>query len=391
MKIVHTSDWHLGKKLKNRERITEQREVLNNLVNYVEENNVDLVIIAGDVYDTYSPPAEAEELFFNVIKKLSNGKRAVLVISGNHDDSDRLFASSVLAERYGVYFAGAKLYKPQNLERIKLVENNENTFVFEDLSGERVFFNALSYPTEARLKEKVNDNESYDDKIIRWLNNGAKFNVNNYPEIVVSHLFMLGGEASSTERSIDLGGARRVGKSVISNNVIYTALGHLHKKQVVSNEKNIRYSGSILEYAFDEAGISKTFTCFDVLNGKVCNLVDVSFVGGTKLKTIEVSGYENCFDVLNNFKDYYVELILHTDRPLTTEESRLLQSNYPNLVIIEIVTKEDEIDILEKDRRKMSDEELFTAHYRNMYGVEPENDVLELFLQLINEGELWNH
>ena len=111
MKIVHTSDWHLGKKLKNRERITEQREVLNNLVNYVEENNVDLVIIAGDVYDTYSPPAEAEELFFNVIKKLSNGKRAVLVISGNHDDSDRLFASSVLAERYGVYFASAKLYK----------------------------------------------------------------------------------------------------------------------------------------------------------------------------------------------------------------------------------------------------------------------------------------
>ena len=122
MKIVHTSDWHLGKKLKNRERITEQREVLNSLVNYVENNNVDLVIIAGDVYDTYSPPAEAEELFFNIIKQLSNGKRAVLVISGNHDDSDRLYASSVLAESYGVYFAGAKLYKPQNLERIKLLK-----------------------------------------------------------------------------------------------------------------------------------------------------------------------------------------------------------------------------------------------------------------------------
>ena len=391
MKIIHTSDWHLGKKLKNRERIIEQKEVLFNFCNYVDSVNADVVIIAGDVYDTYSPPAEAEELFFDVIKKLSNYKRAVLIISGNHDDNDRLYASYSLAEEYGVYFAGAKNYTEKTLTNVKLVKNNENTFVFEDNNGEKVFFNALSYPTEARLKEKVNDNESYDEKIKRWISNGAKYNHDNLPEILVTHLFMLGGEGSSTERPIDLGGIRRVNHGVINDNCIYTALGHLHKKQCVSTTKNVYYSGSILEYAFDEAGILKTFNEFDVIQGKVCNLKHVPYVGGRKLKTLEVEGFLNCEAVLNNYNEYYVELILHTDRPLSTEETKFLHAKFENLISLEITTKEDEIDFSSVDRRKLSDEELFVSHYKNLYGAEPEKEVLELFLKIIaTEDDKWN-
>lgn len=387
MKIIHTSDWHLGIKLKNRERIIEQKEILNNFCSYVDTVNADLVLIAGDVYHTYSPPADAEELFFDTVKKLSNGKRAVIVISGNHDDSDRLFASRSLAESFGVYFAGSKEYSFKQLENVTLISSSKNTFTFEDKFGERVFINALSFPTEARLKEKVNEDESYNDKIKRWINEGAAYNVENLPEILLTHLFMLGGEVGSTEKPIDLGGARLVNPNVINENCIYTALGHLHKPQTVSNIKNIYYSGSILEYAFDETGAEKSFIEFDVLNRQVCNLKKIPYIGGNKLKSVEIIGYANCFEVLENLKDYYVELILHTDKPLSTEETNAI-SKYSNVVNFEIVTKEDELQSEVIDRRKLNDKELFISHYKNMYGSEPENDLLELYLKLISTEEL---
>lgn len=388
MKIIHTSDWHLGKKLKNRDRIDEQRIVLFNFVNYVKSVNADLVIIAGDVYDTYSPSADAEELFFSVIKALSDGERAVVIISGNHDDSDRLFAARVLCEDCGVFFADGKPYKNVKLKNVSLTFNKDCAFIFEDNSGEKIFINALSYPTEARLKEKIDDNESYDDKIKRWILNGSAYNTENLPEILVSHLFMLGGESSSTERAIDLGGARRVSRSVINDNCVYTALGHLHKRQTVSKEKNVYYSGSILEYAFDEAGVVKSFKEFDVTQGVVNNVKDVEFTGGKKLKSIEVIGFINCDEVLKSLNDCYVELILHTDKPLTTEESRHLYTEHANLVNVEIITKEDEIDLAAVDRRKLSDEELFTAYYKSQYGSEPDSEILQLFLKIMSTGDM---
>ncbi|HYH01787.1 MAG TPA: exonuclease subunit SbcD, partial [Bacillota bacterium] len=86
MNILHTSDWHLGKYLENRERLPEQVEVMDELCRIAEVRKVDLVIIAGDIFDTFVPPAAAEELFFNTIERLSaKGRRAVVIIAGNHD------------------------------------------------------------------------------------------------------------------------------------------------------------------------------------------------------------------------------------------------------------------------------------------------------------------
>ena len=103
MKILHTSDWHIGKRLMGRERLDEQAAVLDEIIRICDEEAVELVLLAGDVFDTYTPGAEAEDLFFAKIKQVAGATRAVLIISGNHDDGVRLSAVAPLAEEQGIY------------------------------------------------------------------------------------------------------------------------------------------------------------------------------------------------------------------------------------------------------------------------------------------------
>ena len=102
MKILHTSDWHIGKKLIRRDRSEEFRAVLNEIAEICEKERVELCLVAGDVFDTYTPSAEAESIFFEAITRIAK-ICAVLIISGNHDDYVRLTASASLAEEHNIY------------------------------------------------------------------------------------------------------------------------------------------------------------------------------------------------------------------------------------------------------------------------------------------------
>ena len=106
MRILHTSDWHIGKRLMGRERLKEQSAVLDEIVQICDREEVELVLIAGDIFDTYLPSAEAEDLFFTKIKAVAGKERAVVLISGNHDDGVRLSASAPLSEELGIYIVG---------------------------------------------------------------------------------------------------------------------------------------------------------------------------------------------------------------------------------------------------------------------------------------------
>jgi len=107
MRILHTSDWHLGKKLDNFSRIEEQKQVLAEICKIADQEKVDVVIIAGDLFDTYNPGTEAEELFYKTLKKLAkNGSRPVIAIAGNHDSPDRIEVPDPLAKECGIILAG---------------------------------------------------------------------------------------------------------------------------------------------------------------------------------------------------------------------------------------------------------------------------------------------
>ena len=103
MRILHTSDWHLGRNLEGRSRLPEQEQFIAELVDIVSEEDIQVILVAGDVFDTYNPSADAENLFYDALERLSgNGKRAVLAIAGNHDSPDRLRAANPLALQHGI-------------------------------------------------------------------------------------------------------------------------------------------------------------------------------------------------------------------------------------------------------------------------------------------------
>ena len=120
MRILHTADWHLGCKTDDMSRIEEQKNALQQVIKISKERDVDIVIIAGDIYDSFLPSSEAEDLFYKTVKELNNdGDTIVIAIAGNHDDPKRLSNASVFANNYGIFLIG-------NLDKIELGNVNIN-------------------------------------------------------------------------------------------------------------------------------------------------------------------------------------------------------------------------------------------------------------------------
>ena len=189
MRILHTSDWHIGKRIAGKERLDEQRAVLDEIADICEEEKIELVLVAGDVFDTYLPSAEAEDLFYHAVKKIAGQERCVLIISGNHDDAVRLTAAAVIAEEQGIYIYGEPGHVPAVFSERKVcaAEASDRHIVFKS-NNEEVFINVLPYPNETRLKEDGRNGETYFDTLKRWIDEGESRNSRALPSIFLSHL-----------------------------------------------------------------------------------------------------------------------------------------------------------------------------------------------------------
>lgn len=383
MKILHTSDWHIGKKLMNKDRLDEQEAVLNEIAEIVEKNEVDLVLVAGDVYDTFTPQAEAENLFFRSIKRLAGENRSVLIVSGNHDDGVRLSACAPLGEELGVYVVGNHTGAlPLTGNRlVRPVESGEGYVVFKNSSGDEVYIDLLPYPTEARLKEEKTD-ESYEQKIKRWIGRSRENYRGNMPEILLSHLFVAGGSCSDGERDIELGGARAVELDWLPD-CDYIALGHLHKKQCFT-KKNVWYSGSILQYAFDEAGVSKKVLLLETDRETVTSVTEIPLSAGKKLIRLQADSVEEGIRLLESAPDCHAELTLKLSEPMTSEQSHMLLS-HKNLKSLIPEVNTTGTYAFTAFRRNMNSEELFDEYYRSVYNTSPDKELKTLFLQLTEE------
>ncbi len=387
MKILHTSDWHLGKKLVNgKSRLLEQAEVLNGLCGLCDSKNIDLVLIAGDVFDTFVPPAEAEELFFNALNRLATDTRAVIVISGNHDDSVRLSASKVIASKANAYIFGGE-QAPEVGNHSVCAESTGKYHCVIKKGSEKLYVGVLPYPSEQRFGERKND-LSFEQKMQGWIDACFENNLCDLPQILVSHIFMLGGQRGESERQIELGGTRLVSKELIPKNCVYTALGHLHKRQIIDTERNILYSGSILQYAFDEAGAEKTVTVFEINDGKVENLEILPLTGGKQLAKLTALSVEDAKDLLEKYSDYHCSLTLKLKGVLSETESRDLASNYPQLIELKLEQFEEGALDIRVDRRELNEEQVFVEYYKQKTGGEnPPDELLQLYLEFMGDKE----
>ena len=382
MKILHTSDWHIGKKLMGRERYDEFRAVLNEIYGICVDKGVELCLVAGDVYDTYTPSAEAEEIFFDTVRKISE-VCPVVIISGNHDDYVRLTASRALAERQNVYIVGNNLAAITCGRRGKCypVQSGNGYAVFENVKGERVYIDMLPYPNEARFREEKTD-ESFSDRMKRWIEYGERGNTENLPGILLSHIFVAGGAAGDTEREIELGGARLVTADLLPKNS-YCALGHLHKRQKLGD--NIYYSGSVMRFSFDESNAVKSVNVFDLVGGGIENFEQVELHSIRNLVRLQATTAEDGIALLGRYTEDYAELTLNLNAPLTHGQAVELHK-CANLVSLKTYVEDVNVGDLTETRKDKSSSELFEGYYKLRYGVAPDEKLKALFLELTEDA-----
>ncbi len=380
MRILHTSDWHIGKRLMDRDRLPEQIGALEQIIRICDEKEVDLVLVAGDIFDTYLPPAEAEAVFYRTVLRLAEN-RAVVIVSGNHDDGVRLAASAPLAAGQGIYLFGGPPQGGQAApRRVWASEIGPNHAVIAK-GEERVYVNALPYPNEARIKAAWNN--SYGETVRALIAAGDAAYDGKMPHILLSHLFVANGKNSEGERDISLGGARMVPLDVFPK-YGYTALGHLHKRQKWGDR--IRYSGSLLQYSFDEAGMEKGVVLLESAGGDIAVKEEIPLKAEKQLMRLEVSGVEEGIALISSLENCYIELTLHLTAPLTGEDTRRLRAANEGLVSLIPIVKGGEVSEIVR-RSDLNAEELFREYYRVKCGAEPEEETVKEFLLLIGEAE----
>lgn len=400
MRILHTSDWHLGRTLEGRDRSQEQEDIIQEICDIADEEKVDLVLIAGDVYDTANPPAKAEQLFYQGIYELARGgERAVVVIAGNHDNPERIKAVDPLAERLGITLLGFPKDKP-------FVSNKETPGVVRLKAGSgwlelgvpgcdhSAVIITLPYPSEQRLKEVLVDRledevlqKSYSEKLGALFHYLAQNFRRESVNLCISHLFVRGGKSSDSERQIDLGGACLVEPDILPP-AQYIALGHLHRSQRVAGLKHIRYSGSPLGYSFSEAGQAKVVYVVDCLPGETAEVKEVPLTRGKNLVRWEAR--EGLPQVIkwceeNRDPNSWIDLMIYVSEPLQFSEIKLLREMRPDIVNIRPVLPEMEQLLQVENRMSLPVDKLFRQFYYHHHQVEPKEELVKLFLELLEE------
>lgn len=404
MKILHTSDWHLGKKLDGYERIDEQRKFLSDLLNIIENNDIDLLITAGDIYDSPNPPIEAERLYYDFIKKLGNlNKCTAIFIAGNHDSGKRLTVTRNIERDYGVIILESPSeILDQGQYGTAIISNSyEGSFEIET-NGKKAFISFLPYISEIEAETIVknfseNNNEEIDitsmtySEKIKYI---YKFKEKNWnkkiPYIALGHIFVSNNEVDESENGLEFGGAYTVKLSDLPNSD-YTALGHIHKPMKFL-KYNAFYSGSPIEYRVSENRYSKKIIIADVERENLkFNEIDITnykpinrYICKSIEEAIELSQQKSK-------SNEWIYLEIESDKTLVAGEVKKIKEN-KNVVDIYLKLKGSSYESEEilDDSMEKNIEEAFIKYYKfskNNAEIEPSKEILNLFEKLIAEEE----
>lgn len=269
MKILHTSDWHLGRSLNGFSLLEDQKYILEQILQIIEEKKIDVLIIAGDIYDKSIPNEGAVELFNEFLNKLVlEHKIYTIAIAGNHDSEERINFGSKLFESQNLYIVGKN---PKGYEKITIKVREEVADVF-----------LVPYIEPSKVREIAGDETiKRHDEAMAYLVSEMKKEQTVHPSIVVAHAFVTGGETCEaetceSERRLSVVGGAELVSAEHFKDFNYTALGHLHKRQAMGRNY-IRYSGSLLKYSISEAGQAKGYVLVDLAEDGSVEIEEFSF------------------------------------------------------------------------------------------------------------------
>ncbi len=393
MRVLHTSDWHLGRTLHGFSRAAEHEAFLDELVEVAAE--VDLVLVSGDVFETSNPPIEAEELLFDALARLGDGgRRAVVVIAGNHDSPDRLAAPRPLTTSHGVWILGRPGDTPRGRRGpgVELLAAAPGVLDLALPGGERAVVAALPYPSEARLRQQLSTRlddrglqAAYEERVREVLAEQAASFRADAVNLVTTHLAVSSCMPSPSERTL-VGGAWQVAGDVLPAGAHYAALGHLHLAQVVPDAPCLaRYAGSPLHLRFSERDHPRHHVIVDVRAGGAPAVELLPVRAGRPLVVWEVdSPAEVERGVAEGLHaSAYVELAVRSPARLTHAELARLKRLPRDFVKIRVVLPEGvAADLPVAGRRDLPLRDVFRSFYAAQTSHEPDAELVDLFVEL---------
>lgn len=370
----------MGRTLEGRSRLKEQEAFLEELVELTRDQQIDLILMAGDVYDSVNPPAAAEGLFYDAAARLTDNGCQLVAIAGNHDQPERISAVSPLVSRRGITLVGLPV--------------PEAVSIHAKRSGERAIIAALPYPSESRLAELLAEDgdeaelrTAYSAKVSRLMRQLAGEFRKDAVNLAMSHIYVLGGVESDSERPIQVGGAYTVDPSALDIGAQYTALGHLHRPQHVKGSGVIRYSGSPLAYSFSEAGQSKSVMLLDITPGAAPVMEEHLLRSGRPLVRWTCrGGLEEAHRWLDEGRDSnaFIDLEISLTEAMSMSDIQSLRKAHEGIIHIRPVYPGRDEEIAMASRAQMPVHELFRKFYqRQSGGAEPEEELVELFMSLV--------
>jgi len=290
MKVLHTADWHLGKRLEQCERTEEHQQFLDWLIAKLTEQCIDVLIVAGDIFDTGTPSNAALKQYYDFLWKVKNTCcKEVIIIGGNHDSVTTLNAPKDLLKYFNVHVVGGV---PDNFtDQIIPITNSKQELqlvvcavpFLRDKDVRLSVAGENAADTEKRLKEGICAHyNSFKQHV-------ASYKAEGIPVIATGHLFAASGAHSDSEKDIHVGNLGQVCGDEFPEEFDYVALGHLHRPQVVNKMNHIRYSGSPIPLSFSENEDAKVVLILTFEDGKISQLEEFEIPCCRKLIRIKGS------------------------------------------------------------------------------------------------------
>jgi exonuclease SbcD len=287
MKIIHTSDWHLGQKFLSKDRIEEHQKALDWLIHTVKEQKADILLIAGDVFDITTPPNYARTMYYRFLHHMkSTNCKHIIITGGNHDSPAMLNAPKDLLSAFDIHLVGEAT--DNIMDEILPIHNDSGDLIAVVAAVPFLRDSNLRNAVAGQLAEERSEQIRLGIK--RHFQEAAAacepYTRQNVPIIAMGHLYATGALASDKQDNIYVGHIENIDAGEFPELFDYVALGHIHRQQAVGGINHIRYSGSLIPLSFSETSDTKGVYCITFDQRSLSNIAFLEAPVFRRLKTI---------------------------------------------------------------------------------------------------------
>lgn len=372
VKILHTSDWHVGRRIRGRDRSGEQRAVLAELIEIAESNGVDLTVVAGDLFDASSPTAVSEQIVWRTLLDLAEVS-PVAIISGNHDSAARLDGVAPLLEMGRVMAVGTPR-SPKAGGTVRL----------EDIGVKLALLPFVSQRGIVKAEDIMSSDPdqhagAFEERLRRIVEKLTRDMTADTVNVLVSHLTVYGALAGGGERKAHIFGYA-IPSSLFPGHLSYVALGHLHRQQKMPHSSAVWYSGSPLQLDFGEVADQKGVLLIEASPGLPAKVTAVPLLAGRRLMTVRGT-LDEILTRADDVTDAYVRVVL-------VEKARVgladeVRESIPDVVEV-ILETTDSVTRETEPRQNLDPNEAFHRYLEEKGADDPK--VESLFAELLDEA-----